>query len=130
MPPEVSPLAPATFPKLPDINGVRLAALACGLRYKGRTDLLLAEFAPGTTVAGVLTQSKTASASVLKCRKSLRGGVAGALIVNSGNANAFTGIKGTQAVENITSAVGATVGCAGAEVFSASTGVIGYLVIV
>ncbi len=125
MPPEVSPLAPATFPKLPDINGVRLAALACGLRYKGRTDLLLAEFAPGTTVAGVLTQSTAASASVLKCRESLGGGVAGALIVNSGNANAFTGIKGTQAVENITSAVGSAVGCAGAEVFSASTGVIG-----
>ncbi len=125
MPAEVSPLAPATFPTLPDINGVRLAALACGLRYKGRTDLMLAEFAPGTVVAGVFTKSKTASATITKCKENLKSGVARALIVNSGNANAFTGIKGVQAVENITAAVGDVVGCDGGHVFSASTGVIG-----
>ncbi|MCK5168040.1 MAG: bifunctional glutamate N-acetyltransferase/amino-acid acetyltransferase ArgJ, partial [Rhodospirillaceae bacterium] len=97
----------------------------CGLRYKGRTDLMLAEFAPGTTVAGVFTKSKTASATITKCKENLMGGVARALIVNSGNANAFTGIAGVRAVENITAAVGDVVGCDGAHVFSASTGVIG-----
>lgn len=125
MPPEISPLAPDAFPTLPDINGVRLAALACGLRYKGRTDLMLAEFVAGTTVAGVFTKSKTASATITKCKENLKFGMARALIVNSGNANAFTGIAGVRAVENITSAVGDVVGCDGDHVFSASTGVIG-----
>lgn len=125
MPTEVSPLAPATFPSLPRIDGVGLASHACGLRNKGRTDLLLVEFAPGTTVAGVFTQSKTASAAVIKCRESLKNGPARGLIVNSGNANAFTGIKGANAVSAITSAVGNVLGCDGGQVFSASTGVIG-----
>ena len=125
MPLETSPLAPATFPTLPEIKGVSLATTACGLRYKGRTDLLLAEFAEGTTVAGVLTTSKTASAPVHGCRKNLKGGLAQGLIVNSGNANAFTGIKGERAVEAITGAVAKTLGCEGGHVFSASTGVIG-----
>ena len=122
---EISPLAPASFPTLPEINGVRLASMACGLRYKGRADLLLAAFTEGTTVAGVLTTSKTASAPVHGCRKNLLGGVARGLIVNSGNANAFTGIKGEKSVEAIINAVGKTLGCASGEVFSASTGVIG-----
>lgn len=125
MPLEVSPLAPASFPTLPEINGVTLATTACGLRYKGRTDLLMAEFTKGTTVAGVLTTSKTASAPVHGCRKNLKGGVARGLIVNSGNSNAFTGIKGERAVEAITGAVAQTLGCASSEVFSASTGIIG-----
>ncbi len=125
MPLETSPLAPDAFPTMPDINGVRLAALACGLRYKGRTDLMLAEFTPGTVVAGVFTKSKTASATITKCKENLKCGMARALIVNSGNANAFTGIAGVRAVENITSAVGDAVGCDGTQVFSASTGVIG-----
>ena len=125
MPSEISPLAPAAFPTLPDINGVRLAALACGLRYKGRTDLMLAEFVAGTVVAGVFTKSKTASATITKCKENLENGMAQGLIVNSGNANAFTGIAGVMAVENITTQVGKVLGCDPANVFSASTGVIG-----
>ena len=125
MPLETSPLAPEQFPSLPKIDGVQLATIACGLRYKGRTDLLLAEFAEGTTVAGVLTTSKTASAPVHGCRKNLKGGLAQGLIVNSGNSNAFTGIKGEKAVAAITGAVAQTLGCNVGHVFSASTGVIG-----
>ena len=78
---EVSPLAPDAFPQLPTIDGVRLSALASGLRYKGRTDLMLAELCSGTQVAGVFTQSLTASAPVLKCREHLKGGSARALVV-------------------------------------------------
>lgn len=122
---EVSPLAPDAFPQLPTIDGVRLSALASGLRYKGRTDLMLAELCSGTQVAGVFTRSKTASAPVEMCRQNLGRGNARALIVNSGNANAFTGTKGMGAVERILSGVAGELGCDSAEVFSASTGVIG-----
>jgi len=125
MDPQKSPLAPASFPPLNDIGGVRFATAQAGVKYHGRTDVLVAEFAPGTTVGGVFTQSKTASAPVLKCREALPGGVARALVVNSGNANAFTGRRGDQAVEHILNAVAATLECAVGEVFSASTGVIG-----
>lgn len=120
-----SPLAPASFPDMADISGVRFATVAAGIKYKGRTDLMLAEFAPGTTVAGVFTKSKTASAPVLKCREHLPGGQARALVVNSGNSNAFTGRRGEESVDHILKAVADAVGCAENEVFSASTGVIG-----
>ena len=93
MPPR-SPLAPETEPSLPPIPGVRLAARACGVRYQGRTDVCLIEFTPGTTIAGVLTRSLTASAPVDWCRQALKGGRARAILVNSGNANAFTGQAG------------------------------------
>ncbi len=122
---KISPLAPENFPDMPDVAGVRFATAEAGVKYQGRTDLMLAEFAPGTTVAGVFTKSKTASAPVLKCREYLPGGVARALVVNSGNANAFTGKRGEESVDHILSAVAEAIGCDVKEVFSASTGVIG-----
>lgn len=122
---KTSPLAPKSFPSLPEIKGVRFATAEAGVKYKGRTDLMLAEFVPGTTVAGVFTKSKTASAPVLKCQQYLPGGFARALVVNSGNANAFTGKRGEESVNHILAAVSAAVGCDVGEVFSASTGVIG-----
>ncbi len=121
----VSPLAPATFPNLPPVAGVRLAALDCGVRYKNRTDVCLIELAPGSTVAGVLTRSLTASAPVEICRKNLSGGKARAVLVNSGNANAFTGKAGKAAAERSVRAVAEALGCRPREVFPASTGVIG-----
>ncbi|MBL4615252.1 MAG: bifunctional ornithine acetyltransferase/N-acetylglutamate synthase, partial [Magnetovibrio sp.] len=108
-----------------DIKGVRFATAQAGVKYQGRTDLMLAEFVPGTTVAGVFTKSKTASAPVLNCQKHLGGGFARALVVNSGNANAFTGKRGEESVDHILGAVSNAVGCDVSEVFSASTGVIG-----
>jgi len=124
MPPR-SPLAPETEPSLPPIPGVRLAARACGVRYQGRTDVCLMEFTPGTTIAGVLTRSLTASAPVDWCRQALKGGRARAILVNSGNANAFTGRAGEASVRRCAAAAAAALGCAGGEVFLASTGVIG-----
>src|SRR5277367_3219558 len=94
----ISPLAPASFPEMPPIEGVRLATAAAGIRYPGRTDVLLALFDEGTTVAGVFTRSKCPSAPVDWCRERLKGGKARALIVNSGNSNAFTGGVGAAAV--------------------------------
>jgi len=124
MPPR-SPLAPETEPSLPPIPGVRLAARACGVRYQGRTDVCLMEFTPGTTIAGVLTRSLTASAPVDWCRQALKGGRARAILVNSGNANAFTGRAGEASVRRCAAAAAAALGCAEGEVFLASTGVIG-----
>ena len=122
---KVSPLAPARFPEMPPVAGVRLATHACGLRYTGRDDVLLVELAEGTAVAGVLTRSTTAAAPVLWCREALIGGEARALVVNSGNANAFTGGAGEQAVERTVEGACAAVGCRPNQVFTASTGVIG-----
>jgi len=121
----VSPLAPARFPTMAKIAGLRLSAIAGGLRYKGRPDLFLAELAPGTQAAGVLTRSKTASAPVLWCRQSLKKGTARAVVVNAGNANAFTGAGGMQAVEQTARATAKALGCARRDVYLASTGVIG-----
>ena len=121
----VSPLAPKNFPKLQPISGVRLGAGAAGIRYEGRTDVLMGVFAPGTAVAGVFTKSKTCSAPVDWCRTALADKSARALIVNSGNANAFTGRVGNEAVKATVDAVVALTGCKPTEVFIASTGVIG-----
>ena len=93
----VSPLAPTEIPEMPAIAGVRLATASAGIRYKGRTDVLLAVMDKGTAAAGVFTQSKCPSAPVEWCRARLPGGKARALVVNSGNANAFTGKTGRQA---------------------------------
>jgi glutamate N-acetyltransferase/amino-acid N-acetyltransferase len=122
---KVSPFAPKELPRLPAIHGVRFAACAAGIRYPGRTDLLLALFDPGATVAGVLTKSKTASAPVEWCRARLDHGIARALVVNSGNANAFTGKRGREAVKLTAEAAAAAAGCLEADVYLASTGVIG-----
>ena len=122
---ERSPLAPDRFPDMPDIAGVRLAAGACGIRYSGRTDLMLAVLDPGTTIAGVFTHSSVQSAPVLWCRKSLRGGKARVIVANSGNSNAFTGKKGVEVVRRTAQAAAKAVSCKINEVFLASTGVIG-----
>jgi len=121
----VSPLAPKSFAKLPPLAGVRLATGEAGVRYKDRTDVLLAVLAPDTQVAGVFTTSKTASAPVEWCREMAKAGTARALVVNSGNANAFTGKKGRAAVRDVADMAAAAVGCSVHEVFMASTGVIG-----
>ena len=121
----VSPLAPRIARDLPPLAGVRFAAGAAGVRYANRTDVLVAAFAPGTQVAGVFTRSKTSSAPVDWCRSSLTGGEARALVVNSGNANAFTGRAGVESVRAVAQAAGAIVGAPAAQVFLASTGVIG-----
>jgi len=121
----ISPLAPSSYPTLPVIAGVRLATAACGVRYAERTDLLLAEFTEGTNVAGVFTKSLTASAPVLACREALKNGTARALVVNSGNSNAFTGKTGISSVERIIAATGTLFNCDKNSVFTASTGVIG-----
>jgi glutamate N-acetyltransferase/amino-acid N-acetyltransferase len=110
---------------MPAVEGVRFATAAAGIKYKNRTDVLLGLFAEGTTVAGVLTQSKTRSAPVDWCRSSLKGGSARALVVNSGNANAFTGRHGLATVEATAAAAARAAGCRASEVFIASTGVIG-----
>jgi glutamate N-acetyltransferase / amino-acid N-acetyltransferase len=121
----ISPLAPTSFPDLPNIEGVRFAAGAAGIRDKDRTDVMLAVFAKGTQAAGVFTNSKCPSAAVDWCRARLKAGKARALVVNSGNANAFTGKAGAQAVK-ITAALAAkATGGSVNEVFLASTGVIG-----
>ncbi len=124
-PAALSPLAPKTFPTLPPIAGVRFATAAAGVRYAERTDVMMALFDETATVAGVFTRSKCPSAPVDWCRDKLKGGKARALVVNSGNANAFTGHKGIEAVTLVGDAVAKTIGCAPAEVFMASTGVIG-----
>ncbi len=121
----MSPLAPNTYPELPEIEGVRFAAGEAGIRYKGRTDVMLALFDKGTEVAGVFTKSRCPSAPVDWCRARLPGGKARALVVNSGNANAFTGKAGAQAAK-LTAAIAAkATGAPQSEIFLASTGVIG-----
>jgi glutamate N-acetyltransferase/amino-acid N-acetyltransferase len=125
MAPAVSPLAPSNFPDMPAIAGVRLATGEAGIRYKRRTDVLLALFDKGTTVAGVFTRSKCPSAAVDWCRDKLGGGAARALVVNSGNANAFTGRMGRQATKYTATAAASAARCKPGEVFLASTGVIG-----
>ncbi|GFE64501.1 bifunctional glutamate N-acetyltransferase/amino-acid acetyltransferase ArgJ [Litoreibacter roseus] len=126
----VSPLAPAGgFPDMPAIEGIRFSAVAAGLKYQGRTDVMLADICAGATVAGVFTKSATRAAPVLDCQDKLgrvddpKAGFA--FLVNAGNANAFTGKHGTEAVNRITSAVGDLLGIPQTHVYSASTGVIG-----
>jgi glutamate N-acetyltransferase/amino-acid N-acetyltransferase len=121
----LSPLAPKVLPVLPPLAGVRLATGAAGVKYKDRTDVLLAILAPGTQVAGVFTRSKTASAPVEWCKTQMRNGEARALVVNSGNANAFTGKAGFEGVHAVARSAAAIVGCKAQDVFLASTGVIG-----
>ena len=121
----ISPLAPTSYPDMPPIAGVRLATAAAGIRYKGRTDVLLALFDPGTAVAGVLTKSKCPSAPVEWCQENLPGGQARALVVNSGNANAFTGKTGRAATAFTAKLASRAVGCKPGDIFLASTGVIG-----
>jgi glutamate N-acetyltransferase/amino-acid N-acetyltransferase len=123
--PSISPLAPASFPEMPPVAGVRLSTAAAGIRYAGRTDVLLALFDPGTAVAGVFTRSKCPSAPVDWCRARIKSGGASALVVNSGNANAFTGKTGNAATRLTAEIAAKAAGCKADKVFLASTGVIG-----
>jgi len=123
--PSISPLAPEHFPEMPPVAGVKLATASAGIRYAGRTDVLLATFDQGTTVAGVFTRSKCPSAPVDWCRTYLKAGAAAALVVNSGNANAFTGRSGRAATALTAELAAGAVGCEPSNVFLASTGVIG-----
>jgi glutamate N-acetyltransferase / amino-acid N-acetyltransferase len=124
-PAPLSPLAPETYPALPPIAGVRFATIAAGVRYSGRTDVMMALFDRPAAVAGVFTRSKCPSAPVDWCRAHLEGGKARALIVNSGNANAFTGGVGAAAVAQVAEAAAKAIGATPNEIFMASTGVIG-----
>lgn len=123
----VSPLAPAAFPELPVIDGVRFASVAAGVRYAGRTDVMLTLLDPGSTVAGVFTRSATRSANVLDCQSKIGGDsdAGAAIIVNSGNSNAFTGKAGDGSVAAICAAVAKATGLPETRVFTSSTGVIG-----
>ena len=124
---KVSPLAPAQFPVLPVIKGVSFATAAAGIKYAGRTDVMLALLCEETTVAGVYTRSSTRSAAVLDCQAKTGGDASGqaAIIVNSGNSNAFTGAVGVQSVQAITSAAATALDMDSNRVFTSSTGVIG-----
>jgi glutamate N-acetyltransferase/amino-acid N-acetyltransferase len=124
-PAPVSPLAPSAFPDMPPIEGVRFATAEAGIRYKGRTDVLFLMLDKGTQAAGVFTTSKCPSAPVDWCRKALEGGKARGLVVNSGNANAFTGKTGAEAVKLTASIAAKALGCRPGEILLASTGVIG-----
>ena len=123
----VSPLAPAAFPELPVIDGVTFAAAQAGVKYQGRVDVMLARLAPGTTMAGVFTRSATRSAPVLDCQAKigLDGATGAAILVNSGNSNAFTGRNGVASVQAITKAVSEQIGLPQDRIFTSSTGVIG-----
>jgi len=121
----VSPLAPKSFPDMPSLRGVRMATAAAGIKYKNRTDVLLMVFDKPAAVAGVFTRSKCPSAPVDFCRANLSHGVARAVVVNSGNANAFTGVKGKAATALTAKSASEAVGCGENEVYLASTGVIG-----
>lgn len=122
-----SPLAPSAFPHLPDIAGVRVATAAAGVHYRDRQDVMLVELAPGTEIAGVFTKSSTRAAPVLDCQEKLGGpsDAGAAILVNAGNANAFTGGHGISSVETLVGAVATETGLPLARIFTASTGVIG-----
>ena len=124
---KISPLAPASFPKLPIISGVTFATAAAGIKYAGRTDVMLASIAAGSTVAGVFTRSATSAACVLDCQSKMGGDMSqgAAILVNSGNANAFTGNAGQASVDRVCAAVALGLGVPESAVFTSSTGVIG-----
>jgi glutamate N-acetyltransferase/amino-acid N-acetyltransferase len=124
-PAPISPLAPKSYPAMPVIAGVKLATAAAGIRYANRTDVLLAVLDAGTTMAGVFTSSKCPSAPVEWCREHLAGAAPRALVVNSGNANAFTGKTGRQACKFTAEIAARAIGCKPKDIFLASTGVIG-----
>jgi glutamate N-acetyltransferase / amino-acid N-acetyltransferase len=124
-PAPISPLAPKSYPEMPAIEGVRFASGAAGIRYKDRSDVLLVLMSEGTQVAGVFTKSKCPSAPVDWCRAKLKKGRARALVVNSGNANAFTGKRGVDSVRFAARLAAQATGAPENEIFLASTGVIG-----
>ncbi|MDF2367077.1 bifunctional glutamate N-acetyltransferase/amino-acid acetyltransferase ArgJ [Sneathiella sp.] len=120
-----SPLAPEAFPDFPEIRGVRFASGNSGMRYKGRDDVLLAEFDPGTTVAGVFTKNAMPGAPVDWGREILPSGQARGLVVNAGIANVFTGAAGRKTVEDTAAAAAQLLNASPEQIYIASTGVIG-----
>ncbi len=122
---KISPLAPKSFPRLPDIKGVSLGAGACGIKANMRADLMVAVLAPGSKVAGVFTRSETAGPTVRWCREAVKGGTIRAIIVNSGNANVFTGKAGARDVAATARKAAQVLGCRAEDVMVSATGVIG-----
>ncbi len=122
---KTSPLAPQSFPELPPIDGVRIAVAGTQIRYRNRNDVLLMAFDEGTQAAGVFTTSRVVAAPVIQSREALTQGTARALVVNAGNANAFTGEGGMASVERVVNAASAAAGCTAQQVYMSSTGVIG-----
>ena len=125
---KVSPLAPASFPDIPSIKGVNFSTASAGVKYQGRSDVMLAVLDPGTEIAGVFTSSSTRSFAVIDCEEKIHlkdSSSGAAIVVNSGNANAFTGYRGKVSVEAITSMVAKVLNIPRSRVFSSSTGVIG-----
>nr|WP_306269325.1 bifunctional glutamate N-acetyltransferase/amino-acid acetyltransferase ArgJ [Pararhizobium sp. IMCC3301] len=121
----LSPLAPKSIPQMPVISGLLFSTAEAGIKYRGRRDVLLVQFEDSAQIAGVFTRSRCPSAPVEWCKAHLASGTARALLVNSGNANAFTGQKGRDAVETSARLTAEAIGCAPEDVFLASTGVIG-----
>ena len=121
----ISPLAPKSLTPMPLIDGVRLATASAGIKYKGRTDVMMMIFDEPAAVAGVFTRSRCPSAPVDFCRANLANGTAKVVVVNSGNANAFTGKKGSEATALTARTAAEAAGCSTGEVYLASTGVIG-----
>ena len=125
---KVSPLAPASFPDIPSIKGVNFSTASAGIKYQGRSDVMLAVLDPGTEIAGVFTSSSTRSFAVIDCEEKIHlkdSSSGAAIVVNSGNANAFTGYRGKVSVEAITSIAAEVLNIPRSRVFSSSTGVIG-----
>ena len=122
---KISPLAPKSFPKVPDIKGVKIGTAKSGVKYKGRNDIFTAIFDKGTSVAGVFTQSKIPAEPVNFSKKNIVDGKAKALVVNAGFANAFTGVKGKKINKSISSNVKKILKCNEKDIFICSTGVIG-----
>ena len=125
---KVSPLAPASFPDIPSIKGVNFSTASAGVKYQGRSDVMLAVLDPGTEIAGVFTSSSTRSFAVIDCEEKIHlkdSSSGAAIVVNSGNANAFTGYRGKVSVEAITSMAAEVLNIPRSRVFSSSTGVIG-----
>ena len=125
---KVSPLAPSRFPDIPAIKGVNFSSASAGIKYQGRNDVMLAVLDPGTEIAGVFTSSSTRSFAVIDCEEKIHltdSSLGAAIVVNAGNANAFTGSRGKISVEAITSAVSEVLNIPRSRVFSSSTGVIG-----
>ena len=125
---KISPLAPASFPEIPSIRGVNFSATSAGVKYQGRSDVMLAVLDPGTEIAGVFTSSSTRSFAVIDCEEKIHlkdSSSGAAIVVNSGNANAFTGYRGKVSVEAITAMAAEVLNIPPSRVFSSSTGVIG-----
>ena len=120
-----SPLAPESFPEMPMPAGLAMATAATGMKYTGRDDLLLMLWDDGVEIAGVFTKSATAGAPVEWSRDAITSGRGRALLVNAGNANAFTGAAGMAAVKRCVSTLGAELSLAAEDILTASTGVIG-----